>query len=106
MVVGDKRKFLVAIISIDSEAFIDELGSSLTYEEMAQDPRVYKAIDLELANSNSDLASFESIKGFIIAPQDFTVENGQLTPSLKLKKKVILKAYEKEVDALYKKLES
>lgn len=106
MVVGDKRKFLVAIISIDREAFIDEMGSSKTYEELASDPQVYEAVDKEVHAANSDLASFESIKGFIIAPSDFTVENGQLTPSLKLKKKIILKAYEKEVDALYKKLES
>ena len=106
MVVGDKRKFLVAIISFERENFLDELGSSLTYEEMALDPRVYNAIDAEVVAANSELPSFESIKGFIIASSDFTVENGQLTPSLKLKKKIILKAYEKEVDALYKKLES
>ncbi len=106
MVVGDKRKFLVAIISIERENFMEELGSSKTYEEMASDPRVYSSIDSEVVAANSDLPSFESIKGFIIASSDFTVENGQLTPSLKLKKKVILKAYEKEVDALYKKLES
>ena len=106
MVVGDKRKFLVAIISFERENFLDELGSSLTYEEMALDPRVYNAIDAEVVAANSELPSFESIKGFIIASNDFTVENGQLTPSLKLKKKIILKAYEKEVDALYKKLES
>jgi long-chain acyl-CoA synthetase len=54
---------------------------------------------------NSQLASFESIKGFIIAPSDFTIENGQLTPSLKLKKKIILKTYAKEIDALYNSLE-
>lgn len=106
MVVGDKRKFLVAIISIDREAFIDQMGSSKTYEELAADPQVYEALDKEVHAANSDLASFESIKGFIVAPSDFTVENGQLTPSLKLKKKIILKAYQKEVDALYKKLES
>lgn len=106
MVVGDKRKFLVAIISIDHESFMDELGSSSTYEEMVKNPKVHEIIDLEIGNTNSDLPSFESIKGFIIAPSDFTVENGQLTPSLKLKKKVILKHYEQEVDALYKKLES
>lgn len=106
MVVGDKRKFLVAIISLDRESFIDEMGSSKTYEELATDPAVYEALDKEIHAANSDLASFESIKGFIVAPSDFTVENGQLTPSLKLKKKIILKAYEKEVDALYKRLES
>ncbi|MGZ3788380.1 MAG: AMP-dependent synthetase/ligase, partial [Bacteriovorax sp.] len=111
MVVGDKRKFLVAIISIDREAFLEELESlgisgRPTYEELALEPKVYEVIEQEVHEVNKDLASFESIKGFFIAPSDFTVENGHITPSLKLKKKVILKAYSKEIDALYKKLES
>lgn len=111
MVVGDQRKFLVAIISINHEAFKDELGTlgiagSPTYEELALDHKIYEVIDQEIAAVNKDLASFESIKGFFIAPNDFTVENGHITPSLKLKKKVILKTYSHEVDALYKKLES
>lgn len=111
MIVGDKRKFLIAIISIDREAFLDELESlgiagRPPYEELSQEAKIYEVIDQEIATVNKDLASFESIKGFFIAPSDFTVENGQLTPSLKLKKKVILNAYKKEIDALYKKLES
>lgn len=111
MIVGDKRKFLVAVISIDLEAFKDELeglgiDKNARYEDLAQDPKVYDIIDKELHAVNSELASFESIKGFLIAPNDFTVENGHITPSLKLKKKIILKTYAKEIDALYKKLES
>lgn len=111
MVVGDKRKFLVAIISIDREAFLDELESMGIegrpgYEELAQNPKIFEAINQEVELTNRDLASFESIKGFFIATSDFTVENGQITPSLKLKKKVILNAYKKEIDALYNKLES
>ena len=111
MVVGDQRKFLVAIISIDREAFLDELDAMgisgvPTYEELALEPKVFEVIDTEVKAINAELPSFESLKGFIIAPSDFTVENGQLTPSLKLKKKVILKTYAKEIDALYKKLES
>ncbi len=111
MVVGDKRKFLVAIISIDREAFLEELdGMGIsgvqTYEELAKEPKVFEVIDREVQAVNAQLASFETLKGFFIAPSDFTVENGQITPSLKLKKKVILKTYASEVDALYKKLES
>jgi long-chain acyl-CoA synthetase len=111
LVVGDKRKFLVAIISIDRESFLEEVDSlgltgRPTYEELAAEPKVYEVIDQEIYAANKELASFETIKGFFIAPSDFTVENGQITPSLKLKKKVILKIYAKEIDALYKKLES
>ncbi len=111
LVVGDKRKFLVAIISIDRESFLEEvdnlgLTGRPTYEELAAEPKVYEVIDQEIHAANKELASFETIKGFFIAPSDFTVENGQITPSLKLKKKVILKTYTKEIDALYKKLES
>lgn len=111
MVVGDKRKFLVAIISIDREAFLEDLESlglsgSPTYEELAPMAKVYEVIDQEIQEANKDLASFETIKGFFIAANDFTIENGQITPSLKLKKKVILQRYAEEIDALYKKLES
>ncbi len=106
MIVGDKRKFLIAIISIDHEAFREGGASGKTYEELASDPSVFEVIDQEVQAVNSELASFESIKGFFIAPSDFTVENGQITPSLKLKKKIILKTYATEIDALYKKLES
>lgn len=111
VVIGDKRKFLTAIISIDPESFKGELegmglGSVASYEALAENTKAYEIIDQEIANVNHDLASYESIKGFFIAPSDFTVENGHITPSLKLKKKVIMKAYAKEIDALYKKLES
>lgn len=111
MIVGDQRKFLVAIISIDRESFLDELSSldipgHPSYEELSTNHKIYEIIDAEVQRVNSQLASFETIKGFFIAPSDFTVENGQITPSLKLKKKVILKTYADEIDALYKKLES
>jgi long-chain acyl-CoA synthetase len=106
MIVGDQRKFLVAIIAIDRETFLEEGHKNTSYEDMAFDSKVYEIIDREIMAVNKDLASFESIKGFFIAPSDFTIENGQMTPSLKIKKKVILKAYSEEVDALYNKLES
>jgi long-chain acyl-CoA synthetase len=111
MVVGDKRKFLVVVISIDRDAFLEELdkygiSGHPPYEDLAHEAEIHNVIDLEIQAANKELASFESIKGFFIAPSDFTVENGHITPSLKLKKKVILNAYKKEIDALYKKLES
>lgn len=111
MVVGDKRKFLVAVISLDRESFLDELNSlgldnSATYHDLATSLQVREIISHEIDATNKELARFESIKGFIIASDDFSIENGQITPSLKLKKKVILNTYAKEIDSLYNDLES
>jgi long-chain acyl-CoA synthetase len=110
LVIGDRRKFVTAIISIDPDAFKDELQSlgldnDSSYETLASNPQINAIIDVEIHNTNKDLASYESIKGFFIAPHDFTVENGHITPSLKLKKKIVMKAYAKEIDNLYHRLE-
>ncbi len=109
MIVGDKRKFLVAVVSFDREAFLDELeglgiAGRPSYEDLAREPKIYEVLEKEIQAINHELASFESIKGFMIAPSEFSIENGQLTPSLKLKKKVILKTYTQDIDALYKSL--
>jgi long-chain acyl-CoA synthetase len=111
MIVGDKQKFLVVVVSIDRDAFMDELpamgiSGTPSYEELAIMPAIYEVIDKEVQEANKDLASFESIKGVFIATRDFTVENGQITPSLKLKKKIILKTYKNDIDALYNRLEA
>lgn len=110
MIVGDKRKFLVAIICLDREAFIPEqtnlnLMPNFTHEDLAKLPKVQELIEKEISETNAELPNFEKIKGFFIAPNDFTVENGHITPSLKLKKKVILKTYEEEVEKLYHDLD-
>jgi len=111
MIVGDKRKFLIAVICLDREAFIPmqaelNLEPNFSHEDLYRLPQVITLIENEVAHVNAELPSYEKIKGFYIAPSDFTVENGHITPSLKLKKKVILKTYEKEIDALYHELEN
>lgn len=111
MIVGDKRKFLIAVICLDREAFIPmqaelNLEPNFSHEDLHRLPQVITLIENEVAHVNAELPSYEKIKGFYVAPSDFTVENGHITPSLKLKKKVILKTYEKEIDALYHELEN
>ena len=110
MIVGDKRKFLIALISIDLEAIRATFKNNTEiihkdYDATSKEALIYDLIDEEVNAVNRELASFESIKGFYLVPSDFSVENGQITPSLKLKKKVLLKTYEHEIDALYAKLE-
>jgi long-chain acyl-CoA synthetase len=106
MVIGDQKKFLTAIVGIEKESFIKyfdelELKSNCTLEEIAKNQQVRNLIENEITVVNEDLAKFETIKKFYIAPVEFTPESGLLTPSLKLKKKVILKEFKEEIDALY-----
>ncbi len=110
MIVGDKRKFLVAVVCLDREAFIpiqDSLGlmANFGHEELANHEKVKEIIEKEISEINAELPNFEKIKGFYIAPNDFTVENGHITPSLKLKKKVILNTYDEEIEKLYHELD-
>ena len=82
-VYGDKKKYLVAIIVCDKE--INQLK-----------------IKPVIANINDDLNLLEKIKNFILIHDEFTIDNGMLTPTLKLKRKVIIKNYLKKIEKLYK----
>ncbi len=111
MVIGDKRKFLTTIICVDRDDFVPlqaelSLPQGFTHDDLSKSEKVKEFIGKELEAVNHELANFEKLKGFFIAPSDFTVENGHITPSLKLKKKIIMKTYESEIEALYQSLEA
>ncbi|MCB9060367.1 MAG: long-chain fatty acid--CoA ligase [Halobacteriovoraceae bacterium] len=106
MVIGDKRKYLTGIVGIEKEVFADRLdefglNQHSTIEDYAKNSHIQQLIQSNIDLVNSSLPSFETIKSFYIAPSEFSVEGGQLTPSLKLKKKVLLKEYESEINAMY-----
>ncbi|CBW25086.1 putative long-chain fatty-acid CoA ligase [Halobacteriovorax marinus SJ] len=106
MVVGDKRKFLTGVVGIEKESFLEvlpalDLPSNVDIEELSKNQGVINLIKEDIESVNKELASFETIKKFYIAPIEFTPESGLITPSLKLKKKEILKRFDKEIDALY-----
>jgi long-chain acyl-CoA synthetase len=105
MVYGDKRKYLVALVTLnepDIKSWAKQQGIAFgSYAELVEKPEVHKAIQEQFAAVNAELASFETIKKFKILPEDFTVENGFITPSLKLKRKVITKHHQPLIDAMY-----
>lgn len=107
MVHGDKRKYLTALITLNPEtvaAFAAKEGlGHKTMAELAKDEKIYKLIEAEVAAKNRELASYERIKRFIILEQDFTVENGELTPTLKVKRKVVTEKYRELLDSMYEK---
>ncbi len=105
LVFGDKQKYLVALITLsepDVARWAKEEGLSFeTFGELVNHEKLQKIVQGEIAIVNKDLASYESIKKFKVLPQDFTIESGELTPSLKLKRKVCVERYKVEIEAMY-----
>ncbi len=104
-VYGDKRKYLTALVTLDYEQvkeYADAHGIRYEkLEDLAKDPQIELLIRKEIEERNKQLASYETIKKFIILPTDFSIETGELTPSLKMKRKVILNKYRDLLDSLY-----
>lgn len=106
IVCGDKQKFLGALITLNQDDILNWAkisGISFSnFEELIKKEPVIKLIADKVKVVNSQLASFETIKTFRLIPAEFTTETGELTPSLKLKRKVILSKYQEYVDELFK----
>ena len=105
VVVGDKRKFLSALVTIDLEAMEEVFDRNEwkmpSASALPDDDRVRGLIQGYVDGVNRDLASYETIKKFVVLPEDFTVESGELTPSLKVKRRVIQRRYEDLIDGFY-----
>lgn len=102
---GDQRKYVVALITLDKNYilnFAKERNISFNnYESLTQSPAVQELVRKAVAETNGVLSSYESIKRFAILPEDFTVEAGELTPSLKVKRKMLDKKWSKKIQSLY-----
>ncbi len=102
VVVGDKRKFLSALITLDHEEMAAVLEQDLPEMEACVDHKgVLGVIQGYLDALNGGLAGYETIKKFRVLPKDFTVEDDELTPTLKVKRRVIQKKYETTIDQFY-----
>jgi long-chain acyl-CoA synthetase len=103
---GEGRKFVSALITLDPEmitAWAADNGlAGKSVEELAKEPAVRELIQEHVDKLNSQLERWETIKKFVILPQDLTVENGEMTPSMKVRRKVVEKKYIAELDELYK----
>ncbi|MGE0710757.1 MAG: long-chain fatty acid--CoA ligase [Planctomycetota bacterium] len=104
---GDKKKFCVALITLDEPAVRKALETAgqtppASLEELSKHPHVRKLIEQAMDEKNKDLPSYETIKYFEVLPCDFVVGE-ELTPTLKVKRKKVLEKYGHLVDALYTK---
>ncbi len=106
MVVGDNQPFIACLVTIDPDslpAYLEQTGkpATTTLEELADDPETIAFIQTAVDEANKAVSNAEAIKKFSILNVDWTEDGGQLTPSMKLKRNVVMKEHEAEIAALY-----
>ncbi|XVQ13650.1 AMP-dependent synthetase/ligase [Spirillospora sp. CA-255316] len=106
LVVGDGRKFISALITLDEEAlgpWKERHGkpAAMTLDELRRDADVIAEIDGAVAEANRTVSHAEAIKKYEILGVDFTEEAGHMTPSLKVRRHAVMKDFADEIDALY-----
>ncbi len=106
IVVGDARPYIAALVTLDVEAlplWLESKGkpADTPLEQLVDDPDVTAELDGAVAEANRAVSQAEAIKRYRVLATDFTEDNGMLTPSLKLKRSVVVKRFGSEVEALY-----
>ncbi|QKE84549.1 AMP-dependent synthetase/ligase [Arthrobacter sp. NEB 688] len=105
IVVGDGKPFIGALVTLDDEMYPGWAANhgleDLPFSKAKDDPRIHDEIQRAVDEANTAVSKAESIRKFVILDSDFTEESGHLTPSLKLKRNVVMRDFGDEVDALY-----
>jgi long-chain acyl-CoA synthetase len=104
LVVGDGRPFIAALVTLDREAlpaWAERHGKKPDVRQLVDDPDLYAEIERAVEDANASVSRAESIRKFRLLAEEWTEEGGQLTPSLKLKRNVVLREARDEVAALY-----
>jgi long-chain acyl-CoA synthetase len=102
VVIGDRRKFLSALISLDAEKaeqFAEEHG--LDKNKLHESPQLKGIIQEQVDKVNKELARVEQIKKFSVLKQPLSIEGGELTPTLKVKRNIVNKKYADSIEAMY-----
>jgi long-chain acyl-CoA synthetase len=106
LVVGDGKPFIAALITLDAEMLptwaANHGKAGLTVEQAIDDPEVHAELQRAVDDANASVSKAESIRKFRILAVDFTEETGHLTPSLKLKRNLVMKDFGDQVDELYR----
>ncbi|GAA2788017.1 long-chain fatty acid--CoA ligase [Nonomuraea dietziae] len=102
---GDRRNFCTALVTLDMEVvrpWAAAEGLPDEAEKLREHPRMREEVAKAVKQVNQTLASYETVKEFAILGTDFSVETGELTPSLKVKRKVVEQHFGDTLDAFYK----
>ncbi|MCZ4563269.1 long-chain fatty acid--CoA ligase [Rhodococcus sp. IEGM 1401] len=106
LVVGDAKPFIGALITLDPEALPGwlerhNLSADIPFSELSKNPDMVAEIDKAVAEANKKVSSPEQIKKYTILENDFTVETGELTPTMKLKRNIIHAERGSDIEAIY-----
>ena len=107
MVHGDRRNYLTALITLDREE-VERFAAArkidaASWEELARHPAVRALVEAQVREANQQLAKYETIKKIEILAEDFTEASGELTPTLKIRRREIAKRYQQLLDSMYDK---
>ncbi len=106
VVIGDKRKYLTCFIMIDEDNVVkyaqDNRVQFSTYKDLTMNPEIIKLIQGEVDRVNETLSRVEQIKKFTILPKKLYEEDGEVTPTMKIKRKYVNEAFKDLIDAMYK----
>ncbi len=109
VLIGDRRMFLTALIVPDFEAVKEYADShKIPYEkveDLAHDEEIYKMLDKEMDQFQKKLANYERVRKFVLLDKPFTIESGEITPSLKIKRKYVEERYHDLIEQMYQSLD-
>ena len=104
MVIGENQKFPSAVIQLNFEAVNEWLGHTekpLTQKKLIQDNKVIEKINADVENANSNFAQWEKVKAFKLTDDVWSIDSGHLTPTMKLKRKIIAEKYKSLIEEIY-----
>jgi long-chain acyl-CoA synthetase len=107
IVLGDKRPYLCALLVPNKQEVLyyaeQHRLSDFSYEKLLEHSEVQAWVRERLEKRMEGLAGFETVRAFILLPHEFTLSSGEMTPTLKIKRRVVMKEHQKAIDQLYRK---
>ena len=104
LVVGDRRPYVAALITLDEpeiQRWAAEHGVGGDLASLSQDDRVRELVQGVVDDANRERSRFEQVKRFALLPRDFTMEEGEVTPTLKLRRRAVSEHFQDEIESLY-----
>ena len=105
LVIGDGRPFIGALVTLDEDAtarWAELHGKSQDLGSLAEDPDLLAELQVAVDEANKAVSQAESVRKFVVLDRDWSEESGELTPSLKVRRNVVIRAARDEIEQLYR----